>query len=538
MKKSGIGLCISILLSILFPVCTNAAENSAFIEAAVIDQTKVTLLCSDIVAEEEEKIENVTISLGGQSMAVISLETAEQNRYPVTYYCLVDVSGSMKESQMAQAKAVLQKVLEGMQDGDNMVIGTLGNQTDMSGFLSDKTQIADAIQALAPGREDTNLYAGIVESIGQLQTQELVNPRKCLLILSDGRDDQKTGITKEEAENAIEESSIPVFTIATLKESPSADSLEDAKLLGSFARLSTGGRHYVPVVEDITGEEIGADIYGHLNQGINVTIDTSEVDSFGEKDILLLRAIYTSENGIVLEDTLELYAEDVALLRKALEEAQESKEEAEANQKTEASDESELAEEIEDSSETSGEAQTSGRGDSLVWILMASGILLAAMVLLLVAKKKKKAKEAKKIVKEDSSAQEAAEAVDAGKNVLQEAVREFEEEAVIPEGAYELKLYAIGYKHLKLRIVLEPGKDFTIGRNDKADIVLNPDDVKLSSVHCKVRWENEKLYVRDMNSTNGTFVNGIPIRTLGRVAVHEGETIRMGSYEYRIGRLE
>ena len=97
---------------------------------------------------------------------------------------------------------------------------------------------------------------------------------------------------------------------------------------------------------------------------------------------------------------------------------------------------------------------------------------------------------------------------------------------------------AVGYEQIVHMLVLEKNKEVTVGRDKRAEIVLDGEDRRLSGVHCRLRWDGEKIYVWDMGSTNGTFVNGVPISQLGKVAVHEGETIRIGSYEYRIGREE
>ena len=133
---------------------------------------------------------------------------------------------------MAQAKEALLAVVDGMKDGDNMAVGTLGNQTETSGFLTDREALRGVVEALEAGREDTNLYAGIVESIKALRTDASVNPRKCLVILSDGEDDQKTGITKDEAAKAVTDSGIPVFTVATLRSAGDEAGVSHAKLLG------------------------------------------------------------------------------------------------------------------------------------------------------------------------------------------------------------------------------------------------------------------------------------------------------------------
>jgi len=442
----------------------------------------------------------------------------------------VDVSGSMNAMQMEQAKEVMMEICGRLQPDDNMVISTLGNQTNSTGVMSDQEALNRLIAALEPGHEDTNLYAGIVESIHWLQTDGNVNPRKCLVILSDGRDDQKTGITKEEADAVVGQSSIPVYTVATLRRSPSDSQLEDAKILGSFARMSTGGVHYVPVLEGKNGNDIGASLIESMDNGIILTADLSGVTAVNEKDVWLLRVIYTGASGTAYEDSLELYAEDVELLKQAMEASTEAG--IKETTATTVTSESESSPEIPQVEEPQEPEPETGMSPAAWIILVLAGLAVVVLIL------RRRGEDASKMQTPETPAFQS---TPTGSVQETEAVSRTEPvssaSSFMPKRVrkYKLRLYAIGYGHIKYILKLEEGKDTTIGRTDRADIILDSSDKKLSAVHCKVRWEDGKLYVWDMNSSNGTFVNGVPIKDFGRVLVRDGETIRMGSYEYRVG---
>ena len=49
----------------------------------------------------------------------------------------------------------------------------------------------------------------------------------------------------------------------------------------------------------------------------------------------------------------------------------------------------------------------------------------------------------------------------------------------------------------------------SIGRTAPADIVLA--DSEVSRTHCRLALENGMLIVTDLNSTNGTFIDGVRI---------------------------
>jgi hypothetical protein len=81
----------------------------------------------------------------------------------------------------------------------------------------------------------------------------------------------------------------------------------------------------------------------------------------------------------------------------------------------------------------------------------------------------------------------------------------------------------------------QPGTNFdlgsgaTLGRSDGADIRV--DDPFASSAHARIFERGEFMYVEDMGSTNGTYLNGRQIRTAERLKV--ADLIRIGDTEYR-----
>lgn len=71
-----------------------------------------------------------------------------------------------------------------------------------------------------------------------------------------------------------------------------------------------------------------------------------------------------------------------------------------------------------------------------------------------------------------------------------------------------------------------------VGRSrSKAGLVL-PDDSRISGIHCSFRFSSNKLFITDLNSTNGTFVNGVPIRQEYRL--EKGDIILIGSTQFRV----
>jgi hypothetical protein len=82
---------------------------------------------------------------------------------------------------------------------------------------------------------------------------------------------------------------------------------------------------------------------------------------------------------------------------------------------------------------------------------------------------------------------------------------------------------------------IEPGSAFelgdgaTMGRADGSDIPV--DDPFASSVHARIFPRGQFMYIEDMGSTNGTYLNGRRLRAAERLKV--GDTVRIGETEYR-----
>lgn len=75
-------------------------------------------------------------------------------------------------------------------------------------------------------------------------------------------------------------------------------------------------------------------------------------------------------------------------------------------------------------------------------------------------------------------------------------------------------------------------ESLSIGRGrDKNDWVITNDQT-ISQKHCKMYIEQGRIYVIDLNTTNGTYVNSKRIDK--PVVINDQDIIRMGASEYRI----
>lgn len=93
---------------------------------------------------------------------------------------------------------------------------------------------------------------------------------------------------------------------------------------------------------------------------------------------------------------------------------------------------------------------------------------------------------------------------------------------------------------LHLTDVKNPGRTFkapiedtvTIGRKaEEADIVINYEK-SVSARHCRISVRDGKFYVEDLDSSNGTLINGIPVRE--EMELYSESILSLGRLELKV----
>lgn len=527
------------VLTGLRPAYARAADANSFLQSYYTEEGKVIVYCASLAdIGETYTAQQFTAAVSGQDCPVLEVAETEETE-GITFYCLVDVSGSMHQEQMEQARDVLTEICENLNEKDNMVIGALGTTLETTEFLTDKEELRAVIDALSADSEYTAIYDAVIDSISVLQSNNNCNRKKCLVIISDGDDETVIGKTRDEVWNTIEKSKIPVYTVAALRQSYNEQQKQSAEALGAFARQSAGGRAYAPVAEGFSAKDAGKFIVEDNREGLVLTIDTSGVEP--AKDELLLN-VQLKTDSATYTDTMYLYAADLQFAPTEQTVPEETGSSAETSADGEESGKGETSVGDEEGSIASAEDGQKDAGGIPVYLLLLAGgavlVLLLAAVLFL---RKKKAKEAEEKEAAEKEAKERADAERADKDKADKARAGKAQNASAQGGkglgaaaSYEVQFIAIGHEGIVFTLHIPEGKTLTLGRNKKADLVLNPEDRHLSSVQCKVHCMQNVMNVWDMNSQNGTFVNGVPIRKIGMATVQNGDVMRMGSYEYRI----
>ncbi len=532
MKRMIQGACaLFLLLSLAVPA--QAATGGRFLRGSyTVEDGTLRMLCMELPEGG-----TLTATVGTQE-AKASIATVAQEELPTTVYCLIDVSSSMGAAQMQTAKDAMQAISDQMGEGDSMVITSLGDTVNIGQVLDTAQARNEAIAALSQGDGYTNLYTGIVDSLNALETSTKYNQNRCLVILSDGKDDHKTGSTETEAMDAIKSSTIPIYAVATLPQGAGREAREYGKLLRSFASASLGGAGYTPALDNLTGTETGQAIWQSIQASGVVDIDLASLDVPADRDTLLVKATYHTDDAEYV-DTATIYTVDLP---------------------------SPSPEPTAEPTEGPTPEPTPAPGPDPVpeglpgWVIPAAAagavVILAAVIAAVVLAGKRKKKRAAEAVSEEPADVGKTAPADVGKtapaNVGETAPVDVGETVSVagtakPEAHRSadpwtptaptladcrVRLTALGYPDRVFDIDLMTHQGKTVGRDGRAEAVLEG-DARLSGIHCELEWDGTALYVLDRGSTNGTFVNGVPIQGKSWMPLEDGATLRIGAYEYR-----
>ena len=116
------------------------------------------------------------------------------------------------------------------------------------------------------------------------------------------------------------------------------------------------------------------------------------------------------------------------------------------------------------------------------------------------------------------------------------AMPSLEKEKIIKE----VKIIYINDKG-QLRELLLPKGETIIGRNPESFEVqartpektlnLGISDVTISKRHLRIIYDEKNVYIEDLESTNGSYINGEKIESLKRYIVKDGDKIRLGALD-------
>jgi Ca-activated chloride channel family protein len=169
-----------------------------------------------------------------------SIEKVSREDAPISVGVILDVSGSMRD-KIDKACDAIRQFLETSNPQDEFFLVTFADQPQqLSSFTHRIDDLENRLLFVRPGGR-TSLLDAIYLATSQMR--DAINPRKALLVISDGGDNHSR-YTESEVKSVVEESDVQVFSIGIFDEFPSTPEERSGPELLDEITGATGGRTF------------------------------------------------------------------------------------------------------------------------------------------------------------------------------------------------------------------------------------------------------------------------------------------------------
>lgn len=532
-KRSGIQRLIGsgcIWLIFLCMVMHAAAEEKTAILQSVQKGDHICLFLNG-----PSEYDSVTGQIGREPVEIVS---TDKNTFGHTII-LIDNSLSVTEENFAKACAVLEQYLSNKTAGEKVSLAVFG--TDIQ-YLTEKEtdgeKILAALDSIQKEDKDTYLTDVLYDELKKLEGKTEYTR---FIVVTDGVDNKEIGYNKEELSAYLEKNSYPIYALGCRYK----NNEEQLKNLFAISRATQAGYYLLDDYEEY--DEIAA----ALQQPVNcVEIEVPEEFRDGSSRNILLK--FEGSDGMTevaaeLPMPFELRDEDaVSEETPVKEETVEKSSVEESNPKTDPAQEPVKI--SEQASEPMPKPEKKAPVD-FISVLAVVVVIIAVAVLIVANRKKKKAE-----VQESDDDKINQKKMPTKKNKRQnQNIMQFMDEAEPDDGRTVLAadmgedgtVFLDSSERARYLIVLKDNKDpekvfryplsdkVVIGRRYETGvhIVLNYDST-VSAKHCEISIHGNRFFVRDLHSSNKTFLNG---KVVGDdMELISGDILRIGNLEMTV----
>ena len=573
MIKRGLGffLCLALLAGLIVPV--GAEQEAKFLHPVSIVEDS-TLCLVGAPAEEG----TVSVTAGGQSVPC-TVSTLEASPLPVIYYCIIDQSSSFSNAQKQHQLRALKALNEAMRPDDSMVLYLMGEKLTFGEPLTtSEAQKKGIEQACVYSAKFTDLDASILSALEHISATRSSEEISCILLITDGLDNQQERVNQADVFQAIRSSGLSFYTISVVDPWADGAAQKNALRMADYAEQSLGGAAFLPskdfnsptCVEDAVSEIVARTLSSSvirldLSQ-LPITGRSLDIDVTWSKDAVRITETCTVDTALLPVPTVPTQPETTA----ATEPETTAATEPETTAATEPETTQPVITEPETTQPTAVEPeptkvtrpastqvpQGSVQKGNLTLILVAAGFLVVAVlvVLALILWRRQRDLEMAEFYEEDSEDEIPLPEVPETKidfpsmaelNKRLDFKAEPPKEMPIPQvnipvqkpaaiHGCRVKLVPEHHPEGAVEFVIGVNESVTLGRNGRSDIVLNETDTSLSSLHFELQWDSRSLHLRDRSSTNGTALNGVPLRPEVWARVEKKAVIQAGATKYTV----
>jgi len=232
LRASFVVAILSMLFAGMFRITAYAGDVFEIEQISVNAPEVMVYLRSD----ETLTADDLALWLGDRQLTIEKIDRFDEEMLLTDYFVLVDVSNSIKSNYTEKIKSVLSDFFQELKPGDKLVLITFGKEVDvvLEGEEDNEERTA-ALSAIHNKDNETKLFEAIM-SVADLADKMQDSNRKICLVISDGEDFSVGTSTNSEAQKALRDRNIPVYAMGvknTAKENLTAFG-EVARELGGY----------------------------------------------------------------------------------------------------------------------------------------------------------------------------------------------------------------------------------------------------------------------------------------------------------------
>ncbi len=222
------GIWIPVVIIFMLPTFCARAEEKIEIEQVITNMPSVEMYVRSSEIPDKDDLE---ICLLEEVLTVNNIQLYSEKNEGTDYFVLVDISNSMPDSYCKEIKNALNDFMDTVSDRDKVILMSFGEEvTTMLKGNESADERKQAVDRIDNKDRKTLMFEAIMQT-ADLADELKSDNRKIVLVFTDGEDFAVGTSTSNEASKALSERNMPVYALG-IKDTAK----ENLNAFGEFAR--------------------------------------------------------------------------------------------------------------------------------------------------------------------------------------------------------------------------------------------------------------------------------------------------------------
>lgn len=504
---------VGVLIGVSLLGVVALADSSASIMETYTGDTQISVYLKGV----ESDMQNVSVQIATTAAEEFTLNTLSELDKPMKTMVMIDNSVSISSTNREKISQFLQNLISDRLNNEELCIATFSKDINIvADYSNEYATLKQAIDSISYQDQETYLTDVLYDLISAQYTHVDEDVYRRIIVVSDGVDNKSLGYTKDELYSLLKDVKVPVYTVGSVNKKNN-DELENM-----FALSRTTSAEYF-LLDEIDDVMVISESLNKDRDIVRMIITPLQEMMDGSKKAVKITLSETST--LTTEITMP-------------QQVQEKIPQGEPAEEVTKPVEDKPVESVEPSNELLHEEENPDASiDYPAILLVVSAIVAVAITcIILIALRKKKSRQDRFETLDDNIAQELQKSTGAGLEKT-EMIDSFHKS--INNGdtvmiwnqntVYQVILTDVNSPAKSFRVPLS--QSIVIGRKKGiCDIALDYEKT-VSGKHCEIFVRDGKFYIKDLQSSNGTYVNGSKVLTESEII--SGNILKLGRLEMR-----